>query len=116
MQLTAIIILLVVVMLAFLNAKIYNFIYGFVSLIGLSFILAFIEFLEIKLDMNPGKYSQAISYITNSVIVPYHEIFSYFKLTKLADPSEWLFYIFPIGVWLIVFIFSAIIRRIIKNR
>ena len=116
MQGISLIVLGVIILISFINAKIYNIPFGILTLIGLSVILELILFIGLKADVNVIKYAKIIRYTDISIVFVYVEFLSYFKLTKLADTTEWLFYIFSIGIWIIAFFISAFIRRIVKNR
>ena len=116
MQGVAVAVILVVFVVAFLNARIYNFIFGFISLIGISALLALISFIGFKADMNTAKYDEAIQYVNWSVVTVYRDILSYFKMNKLADSGNWLFYVFPVGVFIIAFIISAFVKKLTKEK
>lgn len=116
MQGISLIVLGIIILIAFINAKIYNIPFGIITLVALAVILDFIMFIGLKADVNITKFSQISYYSLLSFEHPYIELLLYFKLTKLANTTEWLYYVFTIGIWIIAFFISAFIRKFIKNR
>lgn len=112
----ALLIFALLIAFAFINSKIYNPIFGILSFLGIGVFLMFIEFVGYKADANMLKFSKAIYYVKTCVVMPYADALEYFGFKKLADSGEWLFYVFPIGIFIIAFIISSFIRKITRDR
>ncbi|MGM9971812.1 MAG: hypothetical protein ACI35W_05330 [Anaeroplasmataceae bacterium] len=119
MELVAIIVFLAVILLAMLNARIYNFIHGFVSFFGIAAILCFVAFLLNKFAPSAAvtaKYAEAIVYVNAFIVLPLVSIFDFFKLSFLTDLNQVTFYIVLMGVWIISSVISIALRRARRNR
>ncbi len=110
----AVIILVLVILFGLINAKIYNIIHGFITIIGISQILALISFVGIKQGHNLGNYNAYVLYVINAFTLPLQTICTTLKLNINAD--KWPFYFIPIIVFVISFILASLIRKIKKSR
>lgn len=118
MNTVAIIVFVLVILFAMLNARIYNFLHGFFSLFGIATFVVFIWFALNKFGVMGvnNKYFLAVSMVNSYIVEPLANIFRYFKLTFMSDLNEFTFYIITIGIWVISSVVSIMIRKIVRNR
>lgn len=112
MELASIIIFICVLLFAFLSARVYNFIHGIVVYIGLTMLLLFIGYIGTKAGANLVKYNEAMAMIDTYIAGPYRYILTHFKLTFMADPAGFSYYIIPIALLVISWVIASLFRRV----
>ncbi len=111
----SVIILVLVVLFGLINAKIYNIIHGFLTIIGVTQILALISFVSIKQGHMLVKYNAYVSYTINAFTLPLQTLCTTLKLENI-NADKYTFYLIPIIVFVISFILASLLRKIRKSR
>lgn len=113
---TATIVLAAVLFAGLINAKIYNILHGFITIIGVSSILALILYTGQKSGSAMTEYQNAITYVVLAFEYPMLILFSTLKFTFMDSYSDVAFYLIPIAVFIVSFILASMLRRFRKNR
>lgn len=113
---TATIVLAAVLFAGLINAKIYNILHGFITIIGVSSILALILYTGQKSGSAMTEYQNAITYVELAFEYPMLILFSTLKFTFMDSYSDVAFYLIPIAVFIVSFILASMLRRFRKNR
>lgn len=113
---TATIVLAAVLFAGLINAKIYNILHGFITIIGVSSILALILYTGQKSGSAMTEYQNAITYVQLAFEYPMLILFSTLKFTFMDSYSDVAFYLIPIAVFIVSFILASMLRRFRKNR
>ena len=113
---TATIVLAAVLFAGLINAKIYNILHGFITIIGVSSILALILYTGQKSGSAMTEYQNAIAYVILAFEYPMLVLFNTLKFTFMDSYSDVAFYLIPIAVFIVSFILASMLRRFRKNR